>query len=147
MTGKYVLPSALPNQETFHCRNFCSLSLLFHTQNRVPEHDPSLGGGLGMGAEAWKGRCSPMHLSALWLCTALGCSSQTMTLTQPGGQCSFISPKGGQPFTQTDLQLSSGFWQGFARAVSKARAPWQWDLASSGTLPNPQKILHGKNRV
>lgn len=108
---------------------------------------PPLGGALGLGAEAWKGRCSPMHLSALWLCTALGCSSQTMTLTQPGGQCSFISPKGGQPFTQTDLQLSSGFWQGFARAVSKARAPWQWDLASSGTLPNPQKILHGKNRV
>lgn len=56
-------------------------------------------------------------------------------------------PKGGQPSVQTYLQLRSYFWQGFARAVSKEWAGWQWDLASNGTLPNPWKILHGKNRV
>lgn len=99
------------------------------------------------GNRSLKGEMEPHALVCLVVCTALSCSTQVTTLTQPGRQWSFISPKGGRPFTQTCLQLSSGFWQGFARAVSKEWARWQWDLASNGTLPNPWKILHGKNRV
>lgn len=59
MTGKYVLPSALSSQETFHCRSFSSLSLLFHTQNSAPEHDPSLGGALGKEQKPERGDGAP----------------------------------------------------------------------------------------
>lgn len=96
------------------------------------------------GSRTLKGEMQPHAL----VCFALLWAAHLRPrLSQAWGQCCFISPKGGQPFTQTCLQLSSGFRQGFARAVSREWARWQWDLVSNGTLPNPWKILHGKNRV
>lgn len=147
MTGKYVLPSALPSQETFQSRSFSSLSLLFHTQNSAPEHELSVGGALGWEQEPERGDAAPgtglpCGFALLWAAHLRPRASHSLQL----GAVLF-PPKGGQPSVQTYLQLSSYFWQGFARAVSKEWAGWQWDLASNGTLPNPWKILHGKNRV
>lgn len=72
MTGKYVLPSALPSQETFHSRMFSSLSLLFHTQNSAPEHDPSLGGALGGEQKPERGDAAPCtHLPCALHCSGM----------------------------------------------------------------------------
>lgn len=137
MTGKYAFPSALSSQETFYLRSLSLLLLHFHTQCSAPEPDPPPLVGTWDGSSTPKWGHSPTLSSAVWLCTALDCSSQTTTPTQFGRQGSFILPEAGPPLRKTYLQLSSGFQQGFASAASRGWPHWQWGLAFEGTLPNP----------
>lgn len=133
-----MLPSALSSQGTVHFGSFSLLLLHFHTQCSAPEHDPPPLPGTWDGISTSKGgtqahallHCVALHISRLFI-------SHHDSLTQLGGQCSFISPKAGWPLRQTYLQLSSGFWQGFASAVSRGWPHWQWGLSSEGSLPNP----------
>ena len=148
MTGKYVLPSALSSQETVRFGSFSLLLLHFHTQCSAPEHNPPPLAGTWDGSSTPKGGTQP---HALLHCVVLHSSglliSDHDSLSQLGEQCSFISPKAGWPLRQTYLQQSSDFRQGFASAISRGWPHWQWGLSSEGTLPNPRKILHGKNGV
>lgn len=131
-----MLPSALPSQETFQCRSFSSLSLLFHNQNSAPEHDPSLGGALGREQKPEREDAAPCnHLLCGLCCSGLLISDHDSHTAW--GAVQFYFTQRWTAFHETCLQLSSGFQQGFARAVSKEWAHWQWDLASNGTLPNP----------
>ena len=102
--------------------------------------------GLGMRAAPRKGRHRPMFSFTVWPCPAPNCSPRTTTLSCSwGGSEVLFHPK--LDSLQGYLQLSSGFWEWFASAVSRGSPQWQWGLPSEGTLPNPWKILHGKNRV
>lgn len=69
------------------------------------------------------------------------------SLTQLRGQCRVISgfaygfiSEAGWSLRQIYLQLSSGFRQGFASAVSRGWPHWQQGLASKGTLPNRERF-------
>lgn len=133
-----MLPSAQSSQGTVHFESFSLLLLHFHTQCSAPEHDPPPLPGTWDGISTSKGGTQP---HALLCCVALHSSglfiSDHDSLTQLGGQCSFISPEAGQPLRQTYLQLSSGFRQRFASAISRGWPHWQCGLASEGSLPNP----------
>ena len=89
MTGKYVLSSALLSQEPVHFESFSLLLLHFHISaaHLSTTHHPWQ--GLGIGGAPRKQGHSPMLSSAVWLCTAPDCSSQTTTLSHSSGAVQF----------------------------------------------------------
>lgn len=133
-----MLPSALSSQETVHLGSFSLLLMHFHTQRSAPEHEPPPLAGTWGGSSTPKGGMQPHALLRYVALRSSGLLiSDHDSLARLGGQCGFISPEAGRPLRQTYLQLSSGFRQGFASAVSRGWPHWQRGLASEGTLPNP----------